>query len=33
MIEHAGVDPEGVDDAALRRRLDQYPIESNHLGT
>ncbi|MEC8601547.1 MAG: amino acid--tRNA ligase-related protein, partial [Pseudomonadota bacterium] len=32
MIEHAGVDPEGVDDPALRRRLDQYPIESNHLG-
>ena len=32
MIEHAGVDPEGVDDAELRRRLDRYLIESNHLG-
>ena len=32
MIEHVGVDPECVDDAALRQRLDQYPIEANHLG-
>ena len=32
MIEHAGVDPQRVDDAALRHRIDQYPIESNHLG-
>ena len=32
MVEHAGVDPQCVDDAALRHRIDQYPIESNHLG-
>ena len=32
MVEHAGVDPQCVDDAALRRRIDQIPIESNHLG-
>ena len=32
MVEHAGVDPQCVDDAMLRHRIDQYPIESNHLG-
>ena len=31
MINHAGIDPECVDDAVLRLRLDQYPIETNHL--
>lgn len=31
MIDQVGIDPERVDDATLRRRLDQHPIETNHL--